>query len=885
MRKNVRMVGLFLFLFLFFIWSNVAIYAQAKEISPPVLKKFVEARYPQAAQQKGLEAEVILLIIVDENGKVVDTKIAQSAGPDFDKAALEAVGQFEFAPAHLGEQPVAVQITYSYEFIITAESRTPDHIMPETAKDNNGSDYQPEQASSDLSAATNTSLPARESVINLNGIILERGTKKILSNVEIVIMELELSVFTDQYGRFSFRGVPPGTYTIRCILLDYKPKTEKIEIVAGIRTELKIFLENSYSSPYEVTVYGKRAETVVTHHVVDAEEIQKVAGTQGDTLKVVEVLPGVARTPGGIGGMLIFRGGNDNSSNVFVDGMTIPQLFHFGGLRSVINSNIIKNLEFYPGNFGAFYDNSLAGIIDVETRQPYDDRLHAKADLNIFEGGFLIEGPITEDLSFFAAFHRNWHDIVLRAVWPEDNPVSLTTAPNYFDYQYKLNWKLGNRQNLELFSYGSRDKLALIVGSDEDTGLDIDMMMMFHNFQLKHEWRVLENVRNDLSLQFSYIDQDESYSQEYFVFLQTYFIQARDDFSIRHSDHYQTRLGLKLYGGPADINVNMPHLASSSGEEEEISMAETRNSHFRAYPLTLGAYGEFQAEPLPGLQLIPGVRADYYSYTKALSTDARFTVRYQLWQPTVLKAGLGTYHKVPDAAYIVEGYGNPNLDDEWSVQYSLGIDQRISDFISTELTGFYVDMRDLIVSNPDMATDITAPPYINDGKGRSYGLEFILKHDKSKYFSGWISYTVSRSERKLPQQDWMAYDFDQTHNLAVVGMLKLPGHFELGIRFRLVSGNIFDISTTQGGYDTDFDTYIEDYSTRQKKRMPLVHTLDIRLDKAFIWDHLVWTIYLDVQNIYNNRPKEGVIYNYDYSQYTYAEGLPILPAIGMQLEY
>jgi outer membrane receptor protein involved in Fe transport len=275
---------------------------------------------------------------------------------------------------------------------------------------------------------------------NLTGRVIEAGTKKPLVAVEVTSKATGESAFTDDKGYFELHGVPAGTTEVTASSLDYQTEVFSVAIDEGKATDIEVFLTRENYSEYELTVRGQRVVNEVTQRVLSNREIQKVAGTQGDTLKVIEALPGVARTPGGLGGLVLLRGTDQFASSVFVDNIPLPRLFHFGGLRSVMNSELVEKLQFYPGNAAVKYGQSTGGSIDIITKNPRTDQFYGKVNLNVYEGGFLLGGPITEKVSVVGAFHRSWYDAVLPLVLPAGSSTNLTVAPRYYDYQLKVNW-------------------------------------------------------------------------------------------------------------------------------------------------------------------------------------------------------------------------------------------------------------------------------------------------------------------------------------------------------------------------------------------------------------------------------------------------------------
>ncbi len=840
----------------------------------PELKNFAEARYPAEARENNLEGNVTLSIDIDEKGAVIEVRVIQGAGHGFDEAALEAARQFTFYPALAADKPVPVRITYIYHFILTGKGAKPaSGAGPEASE---GDDLQKAEG---LEASTSPVRP-----VTFSGRVLERGTRRPLAGAEVVITDPEVLQITGPDGGFAFRGLPAGDYKVIIGLMDYITAALKISIHEGERTESVIYLERLSYSSLEVTVRASRPKTVVTRHVLDVQEIQKLPGTQGDTLKVVEVLPGVARTPMGMGGMLVLRGADPLDSKVFIDGLVSHELFHFGGLRSIINSNLIEDLAYYPGNFGAYYGDTAGGVIEVKTRSPKNDRWHELLDVNIFEGGGLVEGPITKKLSVAAAFHRNWHDLVLKAVIPADESPFLM-APRYYDYQFKLFWNPDPNHSLETFAYGTDDQMKLLFGKEKETGIKFNYGNSYHHVFLKYNWKVNENVTNTFQPMVGFLRQ-KTLVMDQFINIDGFLTGGRINSQVKFSPHYEAVFGADLLFDRLKGNINIGQSPRTGEEQSPLADAE-ENRRLRTTVdfLDTGLYTELQAEPWPGLKIFPGVRGEYFYNIDKFGVDPRFTVRYQLFDRTVLKGGIGTYHQLPPYEFTVKGYGNPDLNPEWSAQYSAGCEQRFSEQVSIDTAIFYIDRRDLAVTNPDFALNPSLPVYINAGKGRSYGAEFILKHDPSKYFSGWISYTLMKSERKFPGQPWRLFTYDQTHNLAAVGMVKLPRNWQVSFRFRLVSGDPYDRITERGGLDADNELYVFRPAAVRQSRLPLTHSLDIRVDKSFIYNWVIWSLYLDVMNIYNHRNVEFETYSYDYSEEDYFRGLPIIPALGTTLEF
>ncbi len=135
-----------------------------------------------------------------------------------------------------------------------------------------------------------------------------------------------------------------------------------------------------------------------------------------------------------------------------------------------------------------------------------------------------------------------------------------------------------------------------------------------------------------------------------------------------------------------------------------------------------------------------------------------------------------------------------------------------------------------------------------------------------------------------PGEDFYLFDFDQTHILTAIASYKLPKGWQIGARFRLVSGN--PTTPVLGAiYDATTDSYISLNGPRNSDRVATFHQLDVRVDRRWVYKRFTTTAYLDVLNIYNAQNPEFVNYSYNFQQQSLITSLPILPSIGLKLEW
>jgi TonB family protein len=826
----------------------------------PVLKRQVEAQYPAEALAQQLEGTVVMSIDISETGAVTGVQVTQPAGHGFDEAAVAAVRQFEFEPAQVDNAPAPVRIEYAYQFVWRAPP-PPEGTEPGKAP---------------------------EPPVNFSGRAVERGTRRPLSGAEVALPELQLSTSTDGEGRFSFRGVPLGAHEVLVVLSGYDRFRTRETISEGQETQATYYVQKRIFSQYETVVRSERERKEVTRTTLQVEEIQKVPGTQGDTLKVVQNLPGVAR-PAFNGGQLVIRGTSPNDSGVFLDGQRIPLLYHFGGLTSVYNSELLDVLDYLPGNFSSYFGNVTGGVINVRSRAPKTDRLHGTVGVSLIESNAVLEGPLTDTLSIAVAGRRSYIDLVLKLVPQNEDGPSIRVAPRYYDAQVKLRWTPGKRNTFTLQGLTSNDVLGLVFNRPADSDPSINgafkLTTGFNQLRLGHQYKAGDfSLDSQVMLGNTLIE---------FTIGDRFLRIASLDLDVRSTAEYALSDTLTLAGGldtqyaHAHVNARVqapPHEGEPIGPQVTEEILTSDAGYYQYFP---GIWAEARWKPLKGLLLVPGVRSESYVFADQKvhkrSFNPRLAVRYALTDTVTLKGGAGLYHGPPLQDEPSIDFGNPDLKAKRSAQYSVGTEWQPQPeyFISGEV--FYNDLNRLIVSSSAVVErngQLVPERLSNQGTGRIYGFELLARRALTERFFGWVAYTFSRSLRRdKPDAALRLFDNDQTHVLTVIGSYKLPAGWELGARFRFSSGN--PLTPIVGARRDDAtDVFIPIFGGVNSQRLPNFHQMDVRVDKNFIFDKWSLDVYVDLTNAYNRPAKEGVLYNYNYSESAYLEGLPLLPIFG-----
>jgi TonB family protein len=820
--------------------------------TPPTIATFVHADYPEAAHDAGREASVELEITVGTDGLVLDARVLAPVGDGFDEAALAAVRQFVFAPATKDGKPIAARIHYRYAFTLEP-----------------------------VAAAA----PAPVIAGRIEGRILSRADGKPLAGVEVVVTSSDDGVHrvtTDQTGAFAIDDLPAGHYHIAIDALDHAAFAQDEDVVAGEAASVTYRL-NPTATREDAGSYGAVATIdapvrEITRRTLEGDDLTKVAGTRGDALRAVELLPGIARPPSGQG-MLIVRGSSPEDSQVFLDGAPVRQLYHLGGLTSFVNGALLKSVDLYPGNFSTHYGRKIGGVIEAELRDPRTDAIHADFDVNMIDASAIVEGPITDTTSFVVAARRSYIDAwigpVLRAT---GTPVAAT--PVYSDWQAMVAYKPDANNKIRLTGYGSTDELQVVLANPSGASTQRDRLGVSGAVnRLRVDWsRIWPGLEQVISVTGGKNRYEVAAAEllgggfdgfEYF---------GRADWHATLSKYLQLAWGLDIQHTVADIHYDGPKIGQIEGNPDKTVLPDRLNGvdvtkkggvWFRP-----AAYVETTMTPVAPLAITAGLRVDRFGDINQWTVDPRLSARYTLGA-TTFKGGIGQFSQPPKEEESIPGIGNPALRAERAIHYGLGADHKLSERVSLGLEGYYKSLDHMIVAGPSGLKE-------NLGTGRIYGVEVAGRWQPGGPISGFLSYTLSRSERN-DTGTWRLFDYDQTHILTVSSSVKLGRGWEVGGTFRLVSGNP-ETPVTGSVYDADIDSYRPLYGATNSTRSSMFHRLDLRVEKQFHVAGHPWAGYLDLQNAYNHANREGTDYSFDYRKESDIPGLPLIPSLGIKGE-
>ncbi|HEY1585726.1 MAG TPA: TonB family protein, partial [Polyangia bacterium] len=669
----------------------------------PRLSHFVEAEYPADKKAAGVTASVLLSIEIGADGKVGNVGVVQSAGADFDAAAVAAAKQFVFEPAEVDGKPAPVKIDYRYAFAIKTEMVK---LGPQ---------------------------------VNFEGRVLERFTKKPMKGVAVTL-ETGRTAQTDENGHFEFLDLPLGVHKVQLSAGKLVTVSTEETLEKDQKKTVKYFVEERQEGIDEETVVrAARIKKESVQTVIRTEEARRVPGTQGDTLKVVQNLPGVARSALGSGALIVW-GSAPADTRVNVDGVEIPALYHVGGLRSTMNGDLVRSIDLLPGGYGAEYGRGLGGLVRVETRALPQKGVHGYASADLLDASAMLSATLSPRVRIALAGRYSYLDRILAGVTSKDIG-DYFPIPRYDDYQAMMNIRLAKDEQIDVVFLASDDHLRRSIPSSDPAEVrsENDDTSFYRGF-VRYTRLLPDGASFVVTPSVGY---DTSSSITKFGPIPTTTSSNAWRYGLRGS--YRRRLarivtlsaGLDMLGtatssrraGSLDIPPREGDIFVFGRPPGDDVNADAWHNHI----LDVAPY-VFTEIALGKLTIVPGLRIDGFLLEGSAikpaivgvtpigfsrldwGVDPRLSMSYRPHKRVTLTAAVGIYHQAPEPSDLSAVFGNPQLNLSSALHVSVGGAVKLTGTLSCELVGFYKSLWDLPSRN-EAPTPPLAQALVQDGVG------------------------------------------------------------------------------------------------------------------------------------------------------------------------
>ncbi|TNE53535.1 MAG: TonB-dependent receptor [Bacteroidetes bacterium] len=662
-----------------------------------------------------------------------------------------------------------------------------------------------------------------------------------------------LGARTNEYGFYSLT-LPDGNYELIISAFGYLPKSRTINLKEDLNIDFQLSLQGKMQELKEVEVQGNKGENLVKDPLMgvtrlNPKELAKIPVLFGekDIIKTMQLIPGVKSAGEGNSGYFV-RGGGSDQNLILLDEAPVYNASHLLGFFSTFNSDAIKDAVLYKGNQPANFGGRLSSVLDIKMNEGNNKRFNVGGGLGLISSRLNIEGPLVkEKSSFLITARRTYADVFLKATKDfKDNTLY------FYDLNTKLNYRIGKKDRLFLSGYFGRDKLGVgstfgidwgnatgtvrwnhIVNSKlfsntsfifssydykisiQSGNVDFDVLSKVQDFNLKQEFQYFANTKNrikfganlihhtitpgqivansDAGLNITELKPDQSLESAVFI---TNEYTASEKFKINY--------GLRGSGFSLIGNGSNTYSYDLDGNVSDTSVYK-KNSIFKNY---------FYVEPRVSFS---------YAYSQTGSVKAAFSRNVQ----NIHVVSNSTSSSPTDVWLATSLNTKPEIADQVAVGWFKNIKEGMYEF-SSEV--YYKSLQNQIDYRNGANTNANdkLEGELLYGIGRAYGVELLLRKKKGK-FSGWVGYTLSKTERQIDginNNEWYNARQDRTHDISIVGIYDFNEKLSASFLFVYYTGNA--VTFPSGKYEVNGQTQFS-FTERNASRMPDYHRLDLGL--------------------------------------------------------
>ncbi len=709
----------------------------------------------------------------------------------------------------------------------------------------------------------------------VSGSIKDSKTGEMLIGAVVHIIETKnVGTASNEYGFYSIT-LPEGEYTLVVSMLGYKSITDKISLHQNIKKDLA--MGDSSKALDEVVITDEAKDANVTDpqmgaQKLDMKEANKIPVLFGekDILKTIQLLPGIKS--GGDGGSGFFvRGGAADQNLILLDEAPVYNASHLLGFFSTFNSDAIKDVTVYKGNAPAQYGGRLSSVLDIKMNDGNNQKYHLSGGIGLISSKLNIEGPIVKDKgSFIISARRTYADVFLKLSQKE---TTRNSSLYFYDLNLKANYQVNEKNRIFISGYFGRDKLGLANAFGIDWGnatgtirwnhfinerLFSNTSLIFSNYSYK-----ISISGSTASFDITSKIRDYNLKHEY-----QFFINPKNNLRFGINCIYHTVTPGQVHASEGSA-INPIKLQDRFGLENAVYASDQWNISDRlniTYGVRLSSFSPLGKGDFYSFNASGNV-SDTTSYAAGKIVKTYFNIEPRISAGFIINESSSikiSYARNAQSLHLLSNSVSTSPTDLWVMssaivkpeiadQYALGYYHNFRDNsieFSTEV--YYKSMQNQIdfKNGANTQANELIEGELLFGVGRAYGVEFFVKKKYGK-FTGWVGYTLSKSERKIDQINngsWYPVKQDRTHDISVVAMYDLTPKWSLAATWVFNTGSA--VTFPSGKYTVDGQVVFL-YTERNGYRMPAYHRMDIgatwqrkKTDKfESSWNFSIYNVY------------------------------------------
>ena len=727
--------------------------------------------------------------------------------------------------------------------------------------------------------------------VTLSGYVSDSENNETLIGVNVIIPNLKIGTTTNDYGFYSLT-VPRGDYKLQISFLGYKNQEIDLIILSdfsqnfNLQKEIQVLDEVVIEESSEFINLRSPEMSVNRLSISTIKKIPAVLG-ETDVIKSITLLPGVTNAGEGASGFNV-RGGGADQNLILLDEAIIFNSSHLFGFFSVFNPESIKDVRLYKGGIPAKYGGRVSSVLNIFQKEGNKNKFNSQGGIGLISSRLLLEGPIKkETTSFLFGGRSSYAHLFLPLIESVDNNKAY-----FYDLNTKLSHRVNEKNTIFLSGYFGRDVF------DIDNLFDLSYGNSVANFRWNHLFS------NKLFSNLSMIYSDYDYTLD-FGLAEFDWNLGITNFNLKYDLKYYLNEKLKIEYGLNSIYYKFdPGLIQPTTDSSTIQNQKLEDK----FAVESAIYSSLDYKLLPKLQLNFGLRLSnflrlgqkintyendnpllfinsvqiyeeatplgFIEYSKSevikqfTNLEPRFSLAYEIADDKSFKI---SYNRMAQYLHLISNTNSPTPIDVWAPsgkyidpqllnQVAVGYFETFNNKIySLQAEVFYKTIKNRLdyIDGAELIANDAIEQVLLNGEARASGIEILFQKNEGK-LTGWIAYTLSKSEQRTPGRtekeiginngNWYFTPYDKTHDFSLVSNYRINSRWNLNFNFIFQTGQPITYPNAQYQFQ---GFSIPNYEARNSSRLPSYHRLDISAiykpkNKAGEW---VFGIY----NIYNRK--------------------------------
>ena len=633
-------------------------------------------------------------------------------------------------------------------------------------------------------------IKAQTSIIS--GFVSDSSSGESLIGANVFLRETGQGMATDVNGYYIIQDIVPGNYTLMVSYIGFDMYKQKTRLSDDESKKVNINLVEQVVQLTEIEVTAEklqRRNNIQPSKISLSPRMMKAAPAlaEPDLFRTIQALPGVLTTSEFSTGLVI-RGGNTDQNLIMLDGITVYNPSHLGGVFSNFIVDGVKEAELIKGAYNAEYGGRLSAVLNVISREGNKNKFKGKVNLSLLSAQTTLEGPFYKG-AWVLSGRRTYFDLVLPKVLPDN--INVNIPPYYFyDIQSHVFSDITSKDRISLSYYSGIDDLLFdTFGLDGQWG---------NNTVSGHYRRVFsERLVGNILIA----------NSRFF----TEFGLGGDNGLVSYNEIDDKTLSANFsWFKSSNSTVKFGAQLKKLGFEYTNKFQDSTQFQIKTEPLEFAQYIKLKYKSNNLFIIEPGLRLNLYDvYPDSLFPDLRLGLKYIITDNRYLNFSVGNYHQFIST---FQDDFNPSILDNWiaadtsvspgkSMQVVLGYEEYIKNMYKIQVEGYYKDLKNLLTYEEKRSTsdapvsDESLANIVTPADGYAYGLELFGQKMSGK-LSGWVAYTYSVSRKIMNsiyadgEQEYYT-NWDRTHAFSVLGNYQFNTKWETNWRFALQSGQAY----------------------------------------------------------------------------------------------